>query len=175
MKEDHQFGKRLRSLRIQNELTLRELAAKININFTYLSKIENGVLPPPGEKVILMLAEVLNADKDELMTLAGRIPSHLVQMLRNRARLEFGTMLRKLRTEAGMTQKELARKVRVDATYLSKIENGIKPPPSKKIIPRLSQVLNVDKDELIALGGRIPSSSNRDTGSSGAKIFHDID
>jgi len=164
MKEDHQFGKRLRSLRIQNELTLRELAAKVNINFTYLSKIENGVLSPPSEKVILMLAEFLNADKDELMTLAGRIPSHIAQMLRNRAILEFGNRLRELRIKAGMTQKELASKVSVDATYLSKIESGTKPPPSKKVIPRLSGVLNVDKDELMALAGRTPSSRKRGLG-----------
>lgn len=57
----------------------------------------------------------------------------------------------------------------------SKIENGIMPPPSKKVIPRLADALNVDKDELIVLAGRIPSSSNRSMGSSGAKIFHDID
>lgn len=162
MKEAHQFGKKLRRLRLQNVLTLRQLAKKTNVDFTYLSKIENGVLPPPSEKVILMLAEVLNADKDELMTLAGRIPSHIAQMLRSRAKLEFGKMLRKLRIKGGMTQKELASKASVDSSYLSKIENGIKPPPSKKVIPHLADALNVEKDELMALAGRISSSSRRE-------------
>ncbi|TET67120.1 MAG: XRE family transcriptional regulator, partial [Dehalococcoidia bacterium] len=53
------FGARLRELRILAGLTQRELAEKIGVDFSYLSKIENGVLPPPSEKVILRLAEAL--------------------------------------------------------------------------------------------------------------------
>ncbi|MQY72258.1 MAG: helix-turn-helix domain-containing protein, partial [Dehalococcoidia bacterium] len=71
------FGARVRELRILAGLTQRELAEKIGVDFSYLSKIENGVLPPPSEKVILRLAEALNADKDELITLAGRIPADI--------------------------------------------------------------------------------------------------
>ncbi len=83
------FGARLRELRIKARLTQRELAGKVKVDFTYLSKIENGVLAPPSEKVILRLAEVLNADKDELITLAGRIPADIAQMLKNRETLQF--------------------------------------------------------------------------------------
>ncbi|MFQ6122862.1 MAG: helix-turn-helix domain-containing protein [Dehalococcoidales bacterium] len=87
--EVQEFGARLRELRIQAGLTQRELANKINVDFSYLSKIENGVLPPPSDKVILRLAEALNADKDELLTLAGRIPPDIVQMLKNRKTLQL--------------------------------------------------------------------------------------
>ena len=96
MAEAQQFGKKLRELRSQAHLTQRELAQKIGVDFTYLSKIENGVLPPPSEKVILLLAEVLNADRDELFTLAGRVPTDIVQMLKNRKTLE---LLRSKRTQ----------------------------------------------------------------------------
>lgn len=89
MAEAQQFGKKLRELRSQAHLTQRELAQKIGVDFTYLSKIENGVLPPPSEKVLLLLAESLNADKDELFTLAGRIPTDIAQMLKNRETLEL--------------------------------------------------------------------------------------
>ena len=89
MEEAQKFGARLRELRIQAGLTQRELAKRVNVDFTYLSKIENGVLPPPSEKVILQLDEVLDADKDELITLAGRIPSDIAQMLRNQETLQF--------------------------------------------------------------------------------------
>lgn len=88
-----EFGVRLRALRKWVGLSQRELATKIGVDFTYVSKIENGLLPPPSEKVILRLAETLNVDKDELLTLAGRIPSDIAEILKDREVLE------RLRTE----------------------------------------------------------------------------
>ena len=84
MEKPGKFGARIRELRVQAGMTQRELAEKVNIDFTYLSKIENGVLPPPSEKVILHLSEIFNVDKDELITLAGKIPSDIAQILENR-------------------------------------------------------------------------------------------
>ena len=46
------FGNRLRDLRRTAGLTLRELAVRINVDFSYISKLENGQLPPPSEQVI---------------------------------------------------------------------------------------------------------------------------
>ena len=89
MEEARKFGTWLRELRIQAGLTQRELAAKVNIDFTYLSKIENGVLPPPSNKVLLRLAEVLNVDQDELITLAGRVPGDIVRLLKDREALQL--------------------------------------------------------------------------------------
>jgi transcriptional regulator with XRE-family HTH domain len=83
MEDEKIFGIRLRELRTQAGMTLRELAGKVGVNFTYLSKIENGALPPPSEKVIRQLAEVLNADRDELLALAGIIPSDLAEILKD--------------------------------------------------------------------------------------------
>lgn len=89
MEEAKKFGERLRKLRDQAGMTLTEVAGKCNIDFTYLSKIENGVLPPPSEKVILQLAEALKADKDELFTLAGIIPSDIDEKLKDRKTLQL--------------------------------------------------------------------------------------
>src|SRR4030065_1244793 len=88
MVNNQKFGNRLRELRPEAGMTLRELADLVNVNFTYLSKIENGALPPPSEKVIRKLAEVLNFDKDELLTLAGIIPADIAEILRDRKTLE---------------------------------------------------------------------------------------
>ena len=79
MEDDKKFGARLKELRIRAGMTQRGLAKSVNVDFTYLSKIENGVMPPPSEKVILQLAEVLKADRDELITLAGKIPSDIAE------------------------------------------------------------------------------------------------
>jgi len=174
--ETRGFGARLRELREQAGLTQKGLADKVGVNFTYLSKIESGAKSAPSEKVILRLAKSLNADRDELMTLAGKVPSDIVEMLKSGENLQFlrsgdtqkmvsaahkkerfNIRLRELRKQAGMTQKELADKVDVNFTYLSKIENRVLAPPSKSVILKLAEVLNADKDELLTLAGRVPS------------------
>ncbi len=85
--EAQKFGVGLRQLRNQAGMTQRELADRVNIDFSYLSKIESGAMPPPSEKVISQLAEALNADKDELIILAGRIPADVAEILKNRETL----------------------------------------------------------------------------------------
>ena len=54
------FGERIRDLRTAKNLTQRELADKVEINFTYLSKIENDKLEKdqfPREDTIKKLAK----------------------------------------------------------------------------------------------------------------------
>ncbi|MFC1906218.1 helix-turn-helix domain-containing protein, partial [Chloroflexota bacterium] len=81
--ENMEFGKRLRELRKQAGLTQRELADKVNISFTYLSKIESGAMPPPSRDILFRLADALDIDREELLISAGRIPSDIAQMLKN--------------------------------------------------------------------------------------------
>lgn len=78
------FGIRLRELRKKTGMSQREVAGKVGIDFTYLSKIESGVMSPPSEKVITKLAKVLDADRDELITLAGKVPSDLSRILKDK-------------------------------------------------------------------------------------------
>lgn len=81
------FGERIRELRKTKNLTLREVAAKADINFTYLSKIENGKLDFsdfPSEKLIRRLAEILNGDVDELLLLAQKVPDEIKQRVLDR-------------------------------------------------------------------------------------------
>lgn len=74
------FGEKIRELRKAKNLTLRNVAAKVDVNFTYISKIENGKLDfgdYPSEKLIRKLAKVLKADVDELLLLAEKIPADI--------------------------------------------------------------------------------------------------
>lgn len=71
------FGDRIREARIARKLSQRVLAEAVGINFTYLSKLENGENPPPSEEKIYALAEHLQIDADELFTLAQRVPEDL--------------------------------------------------------------------------------------------------
>lgn len=75
------FGACLRELRRTKNISQRDLAARIDVDFTYLSKIENDRLPAPSAKTIAALARELDADADELSVLAGKIPADLVDVL----------------------------------------------------------------------------------------------
>ena len=71
------FGQRVRALRQERGLSQRALAAKLSVNFTYLSKIENERLDfgdYPSEELICKLASALDVDEDELLILAKKIP-----------------------------------------------------------------------------------------------------
>ncbi len=71
------FGERIRELRQVKNLTLRDMAKKVRVTFTYLSKIENQKLSfgeYPSDDLIVKLARVLDADADELLLLAEKIP-----------------------------------------------------------------------------------------------------
>jgi HTH-type transcriptional regulator, competence development regulator len=71
------FGSRIRELRQAQNLTLRDVAKKVKVTFTYVSKIENQKLSFgefPSNEMILKLARALDADPDELLLLAEKIP-----------------------------------------------------------------------------------------------------
>jgi PAS domain S-box-containing protein len=74
-------GQRLRELRKAKGISQRELANKVGTNFTYLSKLETGAIPRPGEKIILALAKVLDADPDELFGLTRKIPPDITEQI----------------------------------------------------------------------------------------------
>ncbi|SVA93423.1 uncharacterized protein METZ01_LOCUS146277 [marine metagenome] len=77
------FGKWLRHQRNEKKMSQRSLASDADINWTYLSKVENSV---PGfsslsEKTLKNMAKSLKADPDEMITRAGKIPSDVQQAL----------------------------------------------------------------------------------------------
>jgi transcriptional regulator with XRE-family HTH domain len=74
------FGQRIKELRKAKGLGQRAVAAEVGINFTYLSKIENDKVDFaafPSEETIRKLAKVLDADVDELLLMAEKIPDHI--------------------------------------------------------------------------------------------------
>ncbi len=75
------FGPKVRELRKKTGMSQKEVAEKVKINFTYLSKIENGTTPPPSQDTIRRLAKILNTDEYELITLAGKVPSDLEKLI----------------------------------------------------------------------------------------------
>lgn len=103
MTEKH-FGEVLRQMREEKGISLRKFAVSIGITPTYLSKIERlEITNPPSEEFIRQAASELNADFDEWMILAGRIPSELPDIISQRPR----EMAALLRTAKKMSAREL--------------------------------------------------------------------
>ena len=71
------FGMRVRQLRHAKGWSLRDLAEKVGVGFTYLSRVENERLnfgDYPSDALIHRLADAFDADEEELLLLAKRIP-----------------------------------------------------------------------------------------------------
>lgn len=70
----HSFAYIIHSRRRTAGLTQKQLAAAIECDITYVSKIENGRNDyPPSEEIIRKIADVLKLDFDELLLNSGRI------------------------------------------------------------------------------------------------------
>jgi len=67
------FGDKIRELRKRKRLSQRDLAERVGIDFTYLSKIENNKVPPPSDTVIRKLSRELESDSEELLMLAAKV------------------------------------------------------------------------------------------------------
>lgn len=90
------FGEMLRHLRKQHHFSQRELAERLGVSFTYLSKLENNRMErPPSEEFIRNLARELDADADKLLLLAERVPTDVADIIVERP--ESVELLRSMR------------------------------------------------------------------------------
>ena len=82
------FGQIIRELRIKNREydSLREFARKVGLSAAYLSRIENEKEPPPSELIVEKLAEALGADKYELFSYAGKVPTEFLETFKKNPR-----------------------------------------------------------------------------------------
>ena len=71
-------------------------------------------------------------------------------------RRSFGPALRREREKRGMGLRRLATLSGLSASYLSLIEHGHVPPPSRRMMNRLAKALGMNVDDLLASAGVIP-------------------
>ena len=99
------FGATVRREREKQAIGLREMAKKIGVSATYLSKVERGHFPPPAEDRVVAIAQLLGCDVDELLALAGKVSSELTAIIRRRPR-EMASFLRSVNV---LTASQVAR------------------------------------------------------------------
>lgn len=110
------FGDYVRGVREARAATdraysLRQVAARVGIEPSYLSKVERGQQPPPGEGTVRQLAETLDEDPDVLLALAGKVSRDLHEIIRARPRL-FAELLRELKDLPDRAVVRIVREVR---------------------------------------------------------------
>lgn len=75
---DTKFGQFIKSSRQNMNLSIRKFAAKIDISFTYLARIEKGDYPPPSKTVLKNMAKAFSIHSDDIMSKAGKVPSDII-------------------------------------------------------------------------------------------------
>jgi transcriptional regulator with XRE-family HTH domain len=113
---DKSFGTFLRERRLKKEsgdssFSLRQLAGRVGIEPSYLSKIERGREQPPGEETIRRIAAELGEDSDALLALAGKVSTDLIQIIRERPAV-VAELLRSVRRAPAKRVAEISRQVR---------------------------------------------------------------
>ena len=99
-KSDSTFGATVRRERENLEIGLREMAKKIGVSPTYLSKVERDQFPPPAEDKVIAIAKILGRDPDELLALAGKVSSELTEIIKRHPR-EMASFLRSTKNFSG--------------------------------------------------------------------------
>ncbi|NET17222.1 MAG: helix-turn-helix domain-containing protein [Okeania sp. SIO1H6] len=75
----------------------------------------------------------------------------------------FGREIKRLRDKSGISQRKLAEEASIAPSYLCKIERGVASYfPSDRVVEKLSKVLAVDSDALMAFSNKIPKEAYED-------------
>ncbi len=109
--ESQSFGRCIWQARRKKGLSQRELAVKVGVDYTYLSKLENDHVEP-SEKVIRSLAEHLSLNAEQLMYLAGRMTqndSEAFEQLLKVNYKEMPALFRRMRESPGIDSLVKAR------------------------------------------------------------------
>lgn len=111
-----EFGSYVRELRetlkkSDSSFSVRQVARRIDVEPSYLSKVERGETAPPSEAKIVLLAKDLGEDPDVLLALAGKVSSDLQAVIRKRPQL-FAGLLREFREMPDHAILRIVREVR---------------------------------------------------------------
>jgi HTH-type transcriptional regulator, competence development regulator len=106
IRERHEF------LREQDpRFSVRQVAGRIAVEPSYLSKVERGEVAPPSEETIVRLAAELKLETDVLLAMAGKVSSDLLEVIRRRPLL-FAALIRELKDTPDHAVLRLVREVR---------------------------------------------------------------
>ncbi|MGM0539314.1 MAG: helix-turn-helix domain-containing protein, partial [Thermodesulfobacteriota bacterium] len=91
--------------------SLRQVAQRIGVEPSYLSKVERGENVSLSEEKLILLARDLGQDPDVVLALSGRISSDLQEVIRKRPVL-FARLIRELKNAPDNAVLRVVREVR---------------------------------------------------------------
>ena len=91
--------------------SVRQVAGRVGVQPSYLSKVEREEVAPPSEDTLVRLAKDLNIDPDLLLAMAGKVSSDLQETIRKRPLL-FAQLIRELKDLPDHAVLRLVREVR---------------------------------------------------------------
>jgi transcriptional regulator with XRE-family HTH domain len=111
-----EFGAYLRNAREalrqkDKRYSVRQVAGRIGIEPSYLSKVERGENVSLSEEKTILLAQDLGEDPDALLALSGRVSSELQAVIRKRPVL-FASLIRQLKDLPEHAVLRIVREVR---------------------------------------------------------------
>jgi len=102
-KKRQTFGQVLREWRLAKGFTLRKFAEDVGLSPTYISQVEQDNVDPPTAERVKTMAELLGANSDEWILLAGRVPEDLPGIMQKQPT----AMPELLREASGLTPQQL--------------------------------------------------------------------
>jgi transcriptional regulator with XRE-family HTH domain len=104
--------KRREELRAEDAtFSLRQVASRIGVEPSYLSKVERSDQPPPSEGKIKLLASELHENPDVLLAMAGKVSSDLQEVIKRRPKL-FSQLIMELKDLPDHAVLKIVREVR---------------------------------------------------------------
>ena len=91
--------------------SVRQVAQRVGVQPSYLSKVERGEVAPPGEETLVQLARELAVEPDLLLAMAGKVSRDLLEVIRRRPLL-FAELIRELKDLPDHAVLRLVREVR---------------------------------------------------------------
>jgi HTH-type transcriptional regulator, competence development regulator len=91
--------------------SVRQVAERVGIEPSYLSKVERDIGSPPAEETMVRLAADLGVDADVMLAMAGKVSRDLRDVIRRRPQL-FGQLIRELKDLPDSAVLRLVREVR---------------------------------------------------------------
>ncbi len=75
------FSERLKEERRKAGISQRRLAELAGVDFSYISKLENGRMPPPAADTIVKIAQSIGCASEELLAAAQKLPGEVGSIL----------------------------------------------------------------------------------------------
>ena len=95
------FGENICEWRLEKKIGLRRFAKAVGVSPTFISKMELGTGPLPGEETICRMAKFFGKDPDVLLAMADKVASDVLAIIiRNPAYADF------IRAKAHLTKEE---------------------------------------------------------------------